>query len=849
MFGSQKATRFPLRSWWKSWRRAKPTVRRTNAGRQCLLLEALEDRCLMSYTYVLNENDSGPDSLREAIQDVNNDGDSHDVIDFAMPLGPHVIYLRSPLPAITKPVDIEGDSQGGYDGFPMICIDGSLAGPQTTGLDIRGGDSGISGLNIRNFSRFGVMLSEHGDDYIVHCTIGTDRPGRVAMPNREGGVVILSDNNSVGAGPNGALLPNVISGNGGAGVWINGSSATDNTVKANKIGVNDMGVAFIPNSDGVVIDSGAHDNTIENGNLISGNNSSGITVRSGPNSIFSNYICGNGGAGVLLTSGASANKVGFNDIGTNGYVAIPNGQDGVRLDAFAHDNVIDFNVISGNSGSGVALVGAYTTGNVVSNNRIGTDGGGTSAIGNTHGVYVALGAHDNTIGGSWPPNIISGNRGSGVCLSLDSNHNSVLGNYIGLTSRGDQALGNGTDGVLMNEGAYDNTVASNVISGNDGSGVGLGSYENGVVANWLVGNWIGLSATTLAAVGNHEAGVTTTTAGNFITYNVVSGNNGPGILLTGARAVNNLVYHNLVGTEYNGIDSMPNGGAGVAITNTASSNQISSNTIAFNAGTGVQVGATPNDLCTGNAILANGIFANGALGIDLGNDGVTPNQNPDHQPGPNMWQNCPIVNSATSDGTNTTLAGALQSTPNTTFTLQFFVNNALDPSGFGQGERLLYSGQVTTGADGAASLQLLVSGGTPGQFVTATATDPAGNTSEFSQGLQISAAPGGGGAPSSPLLRVPQPRDPGLPLSFVPPLSTGMPTVLSAPSNFPVGQGPILPSFAPPAGEAQDPAASLARWTQAVELVFSRHDSTTIASGLSGSLLPPAILLLADAYG
>ena len=81
------------------------------------------------------------------------------------------------------------------------------------------------------------------------------------------------------------------------------------------------------------------------------------------------------------------------------------------------------------------------------------------------------------------------------------------------------------------------------------------------------------------------------------------------------------------------------------------------------------------------------------------------------------------------------MAGTLNSTANTTFTLDFYASAAADPSGFGEGARYLGSAVVTTDAGGNASFEVtLAAATTPGEVVTATATDPAGNTSEFSGG-------------------------------------------------------------------------------------------------------------------
>ena len=155
-----------------------------------------------------------------------------------------------------------------------------------------------------------------------------------------------------------------------------------------------------------------------------------------------------------------------------------------------------------------------------------------------------------------------------------------------------------------------------------------------------------------------------------------------------------------------------------------------SNTISGNTSAGVVV---QGDGATGDAILSNSIFAN-KFGIDLGDDGVTPNTPGGPHVGPNNLQNFPVLLVADSSATSTFLSGTLDGAPNTTFTIQLFASTSADPSGFGQGQT--YLGQVTgitTDASGNAGFQFVAAGNFVGQAFSATATDPAGNTSEFAR--------------------------------------------------------------------------------------------------------------------
>src|SRR5262249_36950428 len=146
------------------------------------------------------------------------------------------------------------------------------------------------------------------------------------------------------------------------------------------------------------------------------------------------------------------------------------------------------------------------------------------------------------------------------------------------------------------------------------------------------------------------------------------------------------------------------------------------NIIAFNGGAGVLISSG-----TGNAILSNAIFSNGALGIDLAPAGVTPNDLGDSDSGANTLQNFPGLTSATSLGGTRTITGVLISSSLTGFVLQFFSNTACDPSGFGEGRTFIGSTTVFTSPTGLASFTVTFSTPVPaGQFITAIATDLSG---------------------------------------------------------------------------------------------------------------------------
>ena len=234
-----------------------------------------------------------------------------------------------------------------------------------------------------------------------------------------------------------------------------------------------------------------------------------------------------------------------------------------------------------------------------------------------------------------------------------------------------------------------------------------------------------ISGATNNTIGGTDAGA----------RNVISGNTGGGVVISGGS--NNQVQGNLIGTAADGTTALGNSNDGVIVANGALNNLIggtidgAGNVIWFNGGNGVTVGSSSTDASTGNSILRNSIYANTKLGIDLGNDGPTPNNT--LGPGPNNFQNYPVLASASSSATGTTVTGSLNSTPSTTFRIEFFSNPAPASGQQAQGQTYLGYLEVTTDPSGNASFSFHTTAQVvPGQVITATATNlTTGDTSEF----------------------------------------------------------------------------------------------------------------------
>ncbi|MEM6794025.1 MAG: hypothetical protein AAF725_08570, partial [Acidobacteriota bacterium] len=273
-------------------------------------------------------------------------------------------------------------------------------------------------------------------------------------------------------------------------------------------------------------------------------------------------------------------------------------------------------------------------GNQIVGNFIGTDRSGTSALANTTGLRIE---GDNEIGSSTDGNLISGND---LGILLPGSEVVIIGNLIGTDVSGTSAVPNGVgvritgDGNFLGESAQNR---NNVISGNTGVGVEISGSDNRVVANH-----IGTDSTGSFAVANGSHGVEITGATNSIGFggfnngNVISGNLGDGIHISGDDADESDIYSNLIGVNAEQTAVIPNGGNGITVlmedagnaelTNTVIGVRRTtfSNVIGGNLGHGIYVNDTNNSSATSVAILGNHIGTDRSDTVDLGNglDGI-----------------------------------------------------------------------------------------------------------------------------------------------------------------------------------------------------------------------------------
>jgi Ca2+-binding RTX toxin-like protein len=417
-----------------------------------------------------------------------------------------------------------------------------------------------------------------------------------------------------------------------------------------------------------------------------------LAAGSGGSTIMGLDITNFTGNGVVVQSNRNSivgNFVGVNPAGTtrapNG--TFPTSGDGIRVEDASNNqigstNVADRNIVSGNALVGIHIIGSLTTpatGNFVQDNFVGVAADGKSSVGNRSEPAPAPGAAE-------------GNNLFGIEIS-GGNNNTVGGTVAG---------------------------ARNVV-GFNGAGI---EVDNGGQGNIIQGNFSGVGADGVTPVGNLLHGI------------VLRSSNGFGAPLGPAQTNEPGVSSNLIGGTVAGAGNLVefNGTGGIAV-----------------FGNPVSASGQPN---VGNAIEGNSIFKNGRnfasvlsaptplLGIDLSNgflfprdDGATANDSQGHGApnDPNSFQNFPVLTSAIVQGTGTIITGTLHADPSTTYRIELFANDA-DSLGLpAEGQQFLGFINTTTNASGDAMFSTTLSVAVDGsRSLTATATDPAGNTSEFS---------------------------------------------------------------------------------------------------------------------
>ncbi len=446
---------------------------------------------------------------------------------------------------------------------------------------------------------------------------------------------------------------------------------------------------------------------------------------------------------------------------------------GVCLDLAASDSTIRGLVINGCDGTGIRVESSASNA-VIEGNFIGTDPAGTTSdSGFPDNQIFGVAPANLRIGGTTPAarNLISGGLNK-ITLGMGPSGPAGLiiqGNLIGTDVTGTAALPNGAVGIELRQATNaliggTSPGARNCISGNNYNGVSLFNGSGSVVA----GNFIGVDVSGTQPLGNGAYGVdieaTHVTLGGTAAGagNVISANSGIGLVLGSSSApLFSTVQGNFIGTDLTGTLDLGNADRGIHAgapdnviggTGPGEGNIIAHTHItgSFQTGVGVYVPASPRTTIRGNSI-----FDNEGVGIDNmasgSPDGVTPNDAGDGDTGGNNLQNFPLLSlvehSATSGTASTRIVGRLGSMASTTYDIDFYGNPACSnfPREFVEGQAYIGSTQVTTDGNGDATFDVTLPVTTEvGARISAIATDPAGNSSEFSQRLAFSVTPTAG---------------------------------------------------------------------------------------------------------
>ena len=352
------------------------------------------------------------------------------------------INLLSALPTITQPVTIDGTTEPGSSGKPVIQIDGTKAGSGAIGLDLTSAASGstIKGLAVTDFAGGGVLLNGASNVTLTVDDIGLVNLSTGAVGHGNSGFGVELENRA----NHDTLTSDVISGNNADGIVLTGSGTSSNTVQGSFIGTDPTGLHSLANLWGVFVSGGASNNTF-----------------GGTSAAARNVISGNAWTGIELNgAGTAGNVIEGDDIGTDstGNANLGNPGAGVAISGGASGNTVSANVISGNSLAGVWINGSPK--NVISGDTIGLSQNGTHALANSQGVEL-LGGSESAIRSAGRPtaarDVISGNGGDGVYVTgTGTSGNVVEGDFIGTDPTGLHAIANNW-GVFVTGGATNNT--------------------------------------------------------------------------------------------------------------------------------------------------------------------------------------------------------------------------------------------------------------------------------------------------------------------------------------------------------------------------------------------------------
>ena len=562
---------------------------------------------------VSNLNDSGAGSLRAAIEASNAGAPGEaNTITFDGGLTGTITLTTGDLPSIVNPTTIiAGSADTGtapsigidFNGNNGLVFDTGSQGSQLMGFALSGADGNgvtlIAGNIILNNNYIGLTLAgvgdgNSGDGVFVAATSAGNQIGY----NPEAATLAANGDPATG------VVSNVISDNGGHGISLHGSA--DNIIVSNRIGT----------------------------------------------SVDGNSALGNDGNGIWVTDGSNGNTIGGTVVGNDasGVANNPTGSKGTVPEVFVTPPL--GNLISGNGQNGV-LIDTNSQNNILYGNFVGTNADGDAAVGNTLDGVAINGADFNSLHGCTVVdepfvyyNVLSGNGGNGIHVT-NSDHVTIRANFAGIGADNGTIVANGNDGVLIDGTSVNTQVGGviplgNVISGNANNGIEVADTASGFSTLNTFGGTLAFAG--IAPNGNNGVLITSTGGNQTVQTNVLSGNLGNGLEISGdawgVKVVPNIIGLNTRGdsaVEFG--DNFANGGNGILIAGTAHDNVIGGtgilsndsvirqNTISNNDGYGIRVTDQAHrnviaDSAIGTNIQEQDALGNGAGGVLLDSTGI-----------------------------------------------------------------------------------------------------------------------------------------------------------------------------------------------------------------------------------
>lgn len=641
-----------------------------------------------------------------------------------------------------------------------LAIDvSSVVSNASDGVGLSGAFNSVGGTNagegnwISGNGRYGIYLNGGPSNTVAGNAIGLDVFGN-RRPNQVG--VYLSGTTSNTVGGTSAAARNIISGNSFLGVSIQ-MEAWGDVIQGNYIGVSFDGVTRVSN-------------TVNGIRLYGGTN---ITI-GGSVPGAGNVIAGNGDYNLYAFEDTVDLKVQGNHVGlgadgkTTYWSTSALGRAGMVLSGsgllIGGTDTNARNYVGGNGGYGIFLLRATNT--LIQGNWVGIGPDGTNVVENgpylsSYGIYLGLDSYRTTVGGLVPAarNVVAGDYAAIYAQFTASN--TIQGNYLGITPSGTIAVTNTQYGVEINAGyacliGGTNAGAGNVIYGRQ-SAVGL--VTTGTHHNVVQGNLINLDPAGNIMVTTVLHGISVVNAqSNQIGGAVAAARNvifasTAGIQFYQSNAIGNVAQGNYIGVGPDGYSPRKfptNAGTGVDVFLTRGGNTIGGtnagegNIIAHHAYGIIVFGSN----ATPTAILGNTIYSNvwnnaPNIGIDLAPEGIGANGTsandpvPDADIGPNKLQNFPVITNAISLPGSTRVQGYLASAASTRYRIEFFYSDTTNA----EGRAFLGATNILTAANGTGTFSAVLWGyAATSRYITATATDPSGNTSEFCPGAVKPAA-------------------------------------------------------------------------------------------------------------